>query len=161
MSRTDGVDAGRREFLARGGGAALLGALVAAGILKPGEAGAAEFDRAAFAAKTLDDAYAALGAKALADGAGVVFEVPDVAENGAIVPVTVSCTVPRTESISILVDENAYPLVATFILPEGTAPWLTTRIKLARTTKVAALVKADGRFLVVTKHVQVTAGGCG
>jgi sulfur-oxidizing protein SoxY len=154
-------DPGRRQFLELGGGAALLGALAAAGILGPLRARAAEWNRAAFEAKSVGDVYAALGARESTVGAGLVLDAPDLAENGALVPITVTSELPRTEAIAIVADQNPTMLVASFVLPAGTLPYVSTRLKLARTSSVSVLVRAGGAFHVASKEVRVTVGGCG
>ncbi len=160
MDQAQTLDKGRRDFLQLGGGAALLGLLVAAGILRPSWARAAEWNRAAFEAKSMEDAFAALGAGTPGDGKGIVVTAPDIAENGAVVPVTATSNLPRTGSITILVEHNPNMLAASFLLSEGTLPFVSTRIKMARTSNVSVLVKADGKFYVAKKEVKVTLGGC-
>ena len=87
--------------------------------------------------------------------------MPEIAENGAIVPVTVASTLPNVEQISIFVDKNPNVMAANFIFPAGTESMVTTRVKMAQTSSVVALVKADGKFYRTAKEVKVTAGGCG
>jgi sulfur-oxidizing protein SoxY len=86
---------------------------------------------------------------------------PDIAENGAVVPVGVESKIPGTESISILVDKNPSPLAASFAIPAGTDPSVTTRVKLGQTSDVYALVKSDGRCSSPARKSAVTLGGCG
>ena len=85
---------------------------------------------------------------------------PDIAENGAVVPVGVSTTLKATE-IAIVVEKNSNALAAHFALPSGTEPFVTTRVKMGQTSNVLALVKADGKWFVASKEVKVTLGGCG
>ena len=155
------VDTGRRKFLEASGGATLFGLLVAAGILKPGWAGAAEWNKSAFEAKSMKEALAALGAGTPAEGKDIVVTAPDIAENGAVVPITATSNLPRTESIAFLVENNPNLLAASFLLSEGSVPVVSTRVKMARTSNVSVLVKADGKFHVATKEIKVTLGGCG
>jgi sulfur-oxidizing protein SoxY len=154
------VDVSRRKFLEVSGGATLIGALVAAGILKPSFA-RAEWNKAAFEAKTLDDTLKALGAAAPGDGKDIVITAPDIAENGAVVPIGATSNLPNTESIAFLVENNPNMLAATFLIPAGTVPNVSTRVKMARTSNVSVLVKADGKFYQATKEIKVTLGGCG
>jgi sulfur-oxidizing protein SoxY len=86
---------------------------------------------------------------------------PDIAENGAVVPFTIQSKVPKTESIAILVEKNPSILAASFNIPEGTEPWVNTRVKMGQTSNVIALVKADGKYYYASKEVKVTLGGCG
>ncbi|HEY8554060.1 MAG TPA: thiosulfate oxidation carrier protein SoxY [Burkholderiales bacterium] len=151
----------RREILKKGGGLALFGALVAAGVLRPSDVRAVEWNKEAFQSKTLADALKALGATATENTADVVITAPAIAENGAVVPVTVTSNLPKTESIALLVEKNPNLLAAVFTIPEGTEPHVTTRIKMSESSDVYALVRADGKFYTVAKEIKVTLGGCG
>jgi sulfur-oxidizing protein SoxY len=155
------VDSGRRRFLELGGGATLLGVLAAAGLLGPRGARAAEWNKAAFDARTMKDALAALGAEAPAEGKDVVVTAPEIAENGAVVPITATSNLPDTESISFLIEKNPNMLAAQFTLTPASVPTVTTRVKLAGTSNVTVLVKAGGKFYASTKEIKVTLGGCG
>lgn len=157
------MDAGRRKVLRTGGSASLLTLLAAAGWLKPGDAAAAEaWNKAAFEAKTLDEAYKAMSGGTPAPSKDIVFfSTPDIAENGAVVPIGVTSNVPKTESIAILVEKNPNMLAASFDIPQGTEPSLTTRVKMGQSSNVYALVRADGKYHVASKEIKVTLGGCG
>jgi sulfur-oxidizing protein SoxY len=88
--------------------------------------------------------------------------VPEIAENGAVVPVGVATTLAGASTISIAVSNNSTPLAASFTLSEATIPNVSTRIKMAKTAEVVAVVKtADGSTYVAKKEVKVTIGGCG
>jgi sulfur-oxidizing protein SoxY len=117
-------------------------------------------DRAAFDAASLNDALNALGAVAPADNASIKLTAPEIAENGTSVPVTVECQFSGTEQIAILVEKNPTMLAASFAIPEGTEGFVSTKIKMAQTSAVIALVKANGKFYRVARDVKVTAGGC-
>ena len=153
----------RRQLLKTGGGMTLLTLVTAAGWLKPGEALAADaWNKAAFEAKNLDETVKALGGGAPAQSKDIAFvQTPDIAENGAVVPVGVTSTIPKTESIAILVEKNPNMLVASFDIPAGTDPAITTRVKMGQSSNVYALVKADGKYYVASKEIKVTLGGCG
>jgi len=153
------VDLGRRKALKAGGGIGLFGLLVAAGFIQPGIASAASA-RAAFEAKSMDEALNALGVNFPGNNSAIQLTAPEIAENGAVVPVTVESTLSRTEQICILVDKNPTMLAANFLVPEGTEGFITTRIEMAQTSSVIALVKANGKFYRVSREVKVTAGGC-
>ncbi|MGZ8198308.1 MAG: thiosulfate oxidation carrier protein SoxY, partial [Burkholderiales bacterium] len=86
---------------------------------------------------------------------------PDIAENGAVVPVAITSKIPNTQSISILAEKNPFPLAATFDLANGADPYASVRLKLGQTSNVRAIVKADGKFYTAVKEVKVTVGGCG
>lgn len=150
----------RREALKSGGALGLFGVLVAAGLITP-EVAQAAWDKAAFDAKTMDDALKALGAGKPADSKDVQINAPDIAENGAVVPVAVKSALPGTEFIAILIEKNPSMLAASFTLPEGTAADVSTRVKMGQTSNVFALVKAGGSFYMTTKEIKVTLGGCG
>lgn len=150
----------RREALKSGGALGLFGVLVAAGLITP-EVAQAAWDKTAFDAKTMDDALKALGAGKPADSKDVQINAPDIAENGAVVPVAVKSTLPGTEFIAILIEKNPSMLAASFTLPEGTAADVSTRVKMGQTSNVFALVKAGGSFYMTTKEIKVTLGGCG
>ena len=152
----------RREVLKTGGGAALLAALAAAGWLKPGEAAAQAWNKAAFEAKTMDEALKALGGAPPAQSKDIAFvSTPDIAENGAVVPIGVASSIPKTESIAILIEKNPNMLAAVFDIPPGTDPAIHTRVKMGQSSNVYALVKADGKYYAAVKEIKVTLGGCG
>jgi sulfur-oxidizing protein SoxY len=91
----------------------------------------------------------------------IMLKVPQIAENGAVVPVTVTSTLENVESISIVVANNPRPLAATFELPPGTLPDLSSRIKMGQTSDVMAVVKTNTGIFSTSKQVKVTIGGCG
>jgi sulfur-oxidizing protein SoxY len=150
----------RRKALKTGGGLGLLGLLAAVGLIRPGFA-ASEGGKSAFEAKTLEETLKALGVTTPASSDAVQLTVPEIAENGAVVPVTVASSLANTEEIHILVEKNPNALAANFVFPKGTEGFVTTRVKMKETSMVVALVKADGKFYRVSKEVKVTAGGCG
>jgi sulfur-oxidizing protein SoxY len=151
----------RRSTLKAGGGAGLLALLAAAGVISPGDVLAADWNKAAFEGKSTQDALKALGASSPATTGDIQIRAADIAENGAVVPVGVESRIPGTQSISILVDKNPSALAASFDLPAGTEPSVTTRVKMGQTSDVYALVKADGKFYLAKKEIKVTLGGCG
>ena len=114
----------------------------------------------AFNAKSMEEALNALvGTTESAEGE-ISIKAPTIAENGAVVPVSVTSNIPNTETISIIVVNNPQPLVANFDLM-GSDPFISTRIKMAKTSEVVALVKADGKLYKSSREVKVTIGGCG
>jgi sulfur-oxidizing protein SoxY len=152
----------RRKVLKTGGGVTLLTLVAAAGWLKPGEGLAADWNKAAFDTKTMDETMKALGGSTPAQSKDITFfSTPDIAENGAVVPVGVTSAIPKTESIAILVEKNPNMLTASFDLPAGTEPSISTRVKMGQSSNVYALVKADGKYYVASKEIKVTLGGCG
>ena len=120
------------------------------------------FNKAAFEAKNLNDALKALGATgAPAESSAVTLTAPDIAENGAVVPVGVVSALAGVEAIAILIEKNPNPLAASFTLPAGTEAAVQTRVKMGQTSDVYALVKVGGQFLMTKKEIKVTLGGCG
>ena len=154
------MDQGRRKALKKGAELGTLGALLTAGLISPADALAQDW-KAAFETRSLQDTIKALGGTAAADSKDITITAPDIAENGAVVPVAVSSAIPRTESISIMVEKNPNMLAASFMFPAGTEPTVGTRVKMGQTSNVFALVKADGKFFVASKEIKVTLGGCG
>ena len=156
------MNSGRRRVLQGTGGAAVMGLAMAAGLFRPGSAWAqASWNKAAFDTKSLADAVKAMGGAAATESKDIVITSPDIAENGAVVPFTIASKMPKTESMALLVEKNPNILAASFNIPEGTEPWVNTRVKMGQTSNVIALVKADGKFYYASKEVKVTLGGCG
>ena len=150
----------RRNVLKTGSGAALLSVLAAAGIIAPGMA-LADWNKAAFDAKSMADTLKAMGAAAPADSKDVQVTGPDIAENGAVVPVGVTSSLPNVTMVAILIEKNPNALSASFNLPAGTEANVQTRVKMGQTSNVYALVKSDGKFFMANKEIKVTLGGCG
>ena len=154
------MDQRRRQALKTGAGLGTLGALVAVGLIGPGNAHAQDW-KAAFETHSLQDTIKALGGTVAVESKDITITAPDIAENGAVVPVAVASAIPKTESIAILVEKNPNLLAASFTIPSGTDPSVGTRVKMGQTSNVFALVKADGKFFVTSKEIKVTLGGCG
>ncbi len=134
-------------------------ALVSLGLVTQSQAQAA-VDRASFAVKTLDDALKAIGGTPVnSDQVAVVS--PDIAENGAVVPVGVTSKLPNTTEMYIIIEKNPTPFAAAFMIPAGTVADVQTRVKMGQSTNVVAVVKADGKLFSATKETKVTLGGCG
>lgn len=138
----------------------MIGALAAAGVLPSGWA--QEWNKAAFDMKSVGDALRALGAQGAVPSESIVITAPEIAENGAVVPIAVTSRLPGTQSIALLVEKNPQPLAASFAIPAGTEPSVSTRVKMAETSDVHAVVKtADGKTYAVKKEIKITLGGCG
>ncbi|HEX5394459.1 MAG TPA: thiosulfate oxidation carrier protein SoxY [Rhodocyclaceae bacterium] len=151
----------RREVLKAGGSMGLLALLAGIGLLKP-ELALADWNKAAFEAKTFEDTLKALGVQGKpADSGDIQLNAPDIAENGAVVPVSMVSNIPNTQFMAFLIEKNPNALGASFTIPEGTEANVTTRVKMGQTSNVYALVKADGKFFMTMKEVKVTLGGCG
>jgi sulfur-oxidizing protein SoxY len=130
------------------------------GLLSPLRAVAA-WNKAAFEAKALPATLQQLGAGAPIESKDIVIKAPEIAENGAVVPIEISSSLPGISAISVLVDKNPTPLVSTFRFAEGADGFVSTRIKMGETSAVRAVVEANGKFYTATKEVKVTLGGCG
>ena len=149
----------RRDFIKLSG---VYAAMAAAGLLSAEEAFAQQQARnKAFEAKSLDETVKLLGGTTAVQSGEISITAPDIAENGAVVPIGVTSKIPNTQNIYILVDKNLNSLSAGFGIPPGTEPNVATRVKMAQTSNVHAVVKADNKFYVATKEVKVTLGGCG
>lgn len=141
--------------------ASATGIAISAGLLTP-KAVLAAWPKAAFEAKDVDSALtAAVGSASASESDKINLKAPDIAENGAVVPITVTSGIDGTESISILVAGNATPLAASFNLGPTTEGEISTRIKMGKTSDVVAVVKAGGKLYSAKKQVKVTIGGCG
>jgi sulfur-oxidizing protein SoxY len=109
----------RRKVLKGTGGMAVMGLAVATGLFKPGSAQAQEWNKAAFATKSVTDTVKAMGGTAATESKDIVITSPDIAENGAVVPFTISSRLPKTESIALLVEKNPNALAAASTFPRG------------------------------------------
>ncbi len=151
----------RREFLRKVGFAGVLAAAVSAGLALPKKVWAA-WNEQAFRSRTTSDALNKVyGTESLTDSNKVFLQAPDIAENGAVVPITIQADLPNVETISLLVDENPTPLAVHYHICKGLRPYVSTRIKMGKTSAVHAVVKSDGQLLKTTKEIKVTIGGCG
>ena len=151
-----------RRYLLKGTiAASATGMAISAGLLTP-KAVMAAWPKAAFEAGDVDSALtAALGSSSTSENTKIKLKAPDIAENGAVVPISVESSISGTESISILVAKNGQPLTATFNLGASTEGYVSTRIKMSKTSDVIAVVKAGGKLYSTKKQVKVTIGGCG
>lgn len=122
---------------------------------------AAQRNKAAFDAKVLTETMKSIGASAVAESDQIALKAPEIAENGAIVPVEITSKLPETQAIYVVADKNPQPLVAIFDIAPGLEPFISTRIKMAESMTVRALVKANGKFYATSHEVKVTIGGCG
>jgi sulfur-oxidizing protein SoxY len=163
MTITDNGFSATRRLILQGVAAV---ALVGPGNLglSPAPAFAAANDKYpedAFKAKGDADAIKALYGKAAEPSDKVKLDAPEIAENGAVVPISVSTTLADVTSISFLVSENPNALAASYRIPAGTMPSVANRLKMAKTSNVIAIVEAGGKLYSATKEVKVTVGGCG
>ena len=152
-----------RRLILKGAGVV---ALIGLGILPfdPMPALAAANDKwpeEAFKQKAEADAIKALYGKTAEPSDKVKLDAPEIAENGAVVPISVTTTLADVTSISFLVADNPSALAASYVIPAGTVPSVANRIKMAKTSKVTAIIEAGGKLYSATKEVKVTVGGCG
>ena len=140
--------------------AAVAALLASAGVL-PAQAQVA-WNRAAFEGKSVDAVIKALGIAKPVDSKDIVFTAPDIAENGAVVPISASTTLPGVTRIAFLVENNPTTLAGVFDFTDAVEPQVSTRIKMGQTSSVLAVaILGDGRVLFAQKEVKVTLGGCG
>ena len=151
----------RRSFLKLAGSVGALAAIGAAGLLRAAAAWAANWNKAGFESKSLADVLKSLGAASPAESRDIAITAPDIAENGAVVPVAVTSRIPNTQQISIVAEKNPFPLAATFEVSSGSEGYVSTRIKMGQTSDVWAVVRADGKFFTARKEIKITVGGCG
>ena len=148
----------RREMLTR---SATVAALMATAGLLPLRAHAA-YNAAAFDTKTLAELVKSLGGTAPAESKDVTITGPDIAENGAVVPVGVSTTLPGVKKLLVLVEKNPSVLSAMFDVTDAVDANFSTRVKMGQSSNVYAVaMMADGKVFFAQKEVKVTLGGCG
>jgi sulfur-oxidizing protein SoxY len=157
----NGFSATRRLILQGAGAVALVGLGNLPFGLAPAFAANDKYPEEAFKAKSDADAIKALYGKTAEASDKVKMDAPEIAENGAVVPVSVTTTLPDVTAISFLVAENPVALVASYKIPAGTMPSVANRIKMAKTSNVVVVVEAGGKLYSATKEVKVTVGGCG
>ncbi len=151
----------RRVFLKGTLAGSAVAVAVGAGLLSPRQVLAA-WPNAAYEAKTVQDALKNLFGNDLTDASSAIdIKAPEIAENGAVVPVTIETSLKNVESISIVAEKNPTPLVASFTFLANTKPMISTRIKMGQTGNVIAVVKSGGKLYSARKEVKVTIGGCG
>src|SRR3981081_2713684 len=163
MTITDnGFSATRRLILQGAATVALVGlGNIPFGLAPVFAAANDKYPEDAFKQKSEADAIKSLYGKTAEPSDKVKLDAPEIAENGAVVPISVSTTLADVTSISLLVSENPNALVASYKIPSGTVPTVANRIKMAKTSNVIAIVDAGGKLYSATKEVKVTLGGCG
>lgn len=152
----------RRRFLSHTLALSATGVALSSGLVSPSLVFAAQEPATnPFAAKTLDEVLKMINAVDAKPSTDVQIKAPEIAENGAVVPLTVSSSMEGVTGISIVVANNPTPLAATFTLPEGTKAEVSTRIKMAKTSEVMALVQTKEGLFSAKQEIKVTIGGCG
>lgn len=155
------MDQLRRLILRSGASGGVLACALAAGLLRPSLAFAADWNKSAFEAKAVADALNSIGASGATESAEILIKVPDIAENGAVVPISVTSRIADAESIALLVEKNPFPLLAYVDLANGAEGYLNTRFKMGQTSTIKVVVKAGGKHYIASREVKVTIGGCG
>ncbi|MGA8051098.1 MAG: thiosulfate oxidation carrier protein SoxY [Burkholderiales bacterium] len=155
------MDEGRRFVLRGAGATSALAAALAAGLLRPERVLAATWNKAAFAAKDPADALKSIGASDAVDSSDVTLDLPEIAENGAVVPIEVSSKVPGTTSIAVLIEKNPFPLAGQFTFMEGALPYVKLNVKVGQSSRIRVVAEAGGKHYSTAKEVKVTIGGCG
>jgi len=151
----------RRSFLKGSLAGSTVAVAIGAGLLNPRQVLAA-WPQSAFDAKSVEDAMSNLFGSADNKATdGINIKAPDIAENGAVVPVTVSTKMAGVSAIAIIAEKNGTPLAANFELASNAQPTVSTRIKMGKTMDVIAVVKSGGKLHTARKNVKVTIGGCG
>ena len=136
-----------------------IGASLTSGLLAPRQLLAA-WPETLFNKSNLNDVMSALDVHDLSMTTDITINAPEMAENGAVVPVSVSTTIPGVEKISLLVDKNPHPLVASFELSQKCRGYVSTRIKMKESSNIIVVVEASGKFYANRKVVDVAIGGC-
>ncbi|MBK9360759.1 MAG: thiosulfate oxidation carrier protein SoxY [Rubrivivax sp.] len=148
----------RRQMLQRS--AAVASAMASLGLLP--QVAQAAWNKAAFEAKTMADLVKALGVSAPTESKDVTITGPDIAENGAVVPVGCASALPGVKRLLILVEKNPNMLAALFDVSEGVDANFNTRVKMGQSSNVMAVaITADNKLLYAQKEIKVTLGGCG
>ncbi|MBL8473288.1 MAG: thiosulfate oxidation carrier protein SoxY [Rhodocyclaceae bacterium] len=156
------MDELRRHILKSGGGAALA-LLLGAGLLRPTRVLAANWNAPAFESKDVAGALRGLGAGAAQAqaSADLKLDAPEIAENGAVVPLEIVSKIPNTSAIAVLIEKNPQPLAGHFEFSGPLLPQVSLRVKMAETSMVRVLALAGGKYYSSSKEIKVTAGGCG
>ena len=149
----------RRNLLRLGWSMGLLAAFGAA-LVRPGRALAA-WNKGAFEAKTVAEGMQALGISGAVESKDLVIRAPDIAENGAVVPIDITSGIPGTTAISVFIEKNPFPYAGSFDFSQGAVPFVHLRAKIGESTPVRVVVAAGGRYYTAVKEVKVTIGGCG
>ncbi len=160
------TDQRRRGFLKGMMGAGVAGFALSSGIVPfrveaATAPGASDWPKKAFGTPGVDETIAELYGMEASESDQITMDLPTIAQNGAVVPVTVETTLPSVTSMALLVAKNPNALAAYFDIPEGALPFVSNRLKMAETTDVVAVVISDGKAYKATQNVKVTVGGCG
>jgi len=151
----------RRSFLKGSVATGMLGVAAGAGLLTP-QMVLAAWPKAAFSAKKVDDAMeATFGSSSAGESGDIKIKAPDIAENGAVVPITISTGMPGVETMAVFIEKNPAPLACSYDLGSTTQGFVSCRVKMGKTSDLIAVVKSGGKLYSAKKTVKVTIGGCG
>jgi sulfur-oxidizing protein SoxY len=137
-----------------------LVAALAIGLVRP-LAALAAWNKDAFGAKTAADALKNLGVPNAAPSGDLHIEAPQIAENGAVVPIEISSNIPGTTALIVVIEKNPFPLTARFDFKEGALPFVKVNVKMGETSDVRVIAEAGGKHFSASKEIKVTIGGCG
>ena len=121
----------------------------------------AAWNEQAFGAKTAADALKGIGAPSPTPSKDIVIEAPQIAENGAVVPIEISSNIPGTSSIAVVIEKNPFPLAGRFEFKEGALPFVKLNVKMGETSDVRVVAVAGGKHFSASREIKVTIGGCG
>lgn len=158
------VDESRRRVIKSALGVGAAGLMLGAGFVSAPAWAApdiSDWPKAAFDLDEIDKAIKGLWGQSAQASDKVVMQAPTIAQNGAVVPVTVESSLPNVTALALFVEKNPYALTAMYEIPEGTAPFVSNRIKMAETSRVVAVAVSDGKPYSTEALVKVTIGGCG
>jgi sulfur-oxidizing protein SoxY len=130
-------------------------------LLLPLRALAAGWNKEAFGSRSAADALRNVGAGASAESKDIAIEAPQIAENGAVVPIEITSNIPGTRSIAVVIEKNPFPLAAQFNFMEGALPYVKVNVKVGESSFVRVVAEAGGKHYSAAKEVKVTIGGCG
>ena len=154
------MDDARRTALKAIWSVGALATAVGAGLLNPVRAFAA-WNKGAFEAKSAIDAMKALGVANAEDSKAIEIRAPDIAENGAVVPIDITSNIPGTTAIAVFIEKNPFPYTGSFDFSQGAVPYVHLRVRIGESSPVRAVVTAGGKHYMTAKEVKVTIGGCG
>ena len=137
-----------------------LVAALAIGLTRP-LAALAAWNKEAFGAKSAADALKNLGVPNAAPSGDLHIEAPQIAENGAVVPIEISSSIPGTSALIVVIEKNPFPLAARFDFKDGALPFVKVNVKMGETSDVRVIAEAGGKHFSASKEIKVTIGGCG
>ena len=121
----------------------------------------AAWNEQAFGAKSAGEALQSIGAAGAAPSKDIVIEAPQIAENGAVVPIEISSNIPGTTAIAVVIEKNPFPLASRFEFKEGALPFVKLNVKMGETSDVRVVAMAGGKSFTAAREIKVTIGGCG